>query len=214
MMRRLGSILVAAALLVSIAGSAFAATVPQAVYTAAGEARFASEIQQSLATQGVKDVEVTHWAAGAISVLLDAGLLAPDAQGNLAPDSAMSFNSGVAVFAKVLGIASKTDSPEVAAQKAVEAGLIASKDGTLSRMDVAVMLFQALGLQEKQGVVADTLGFADAADIPQQYWGIVSALKDAGIFRGFPDGTFQAAGVLTAAQVATLVDRILGTFAN
>jgi hypothetical protein len=212
--RKFGAIIVAAALTLGVVGTAVAETVPQAVYTPQGEVRPQTVVQQSLVSHGVKDVAADHWAAGSISVLLDAGLIAPDANGNLAPDTAIPFDTGVAVFAKALGIASKTDSPEVAAQKAVSAGLITSKTGTLSRLDVALLLFKALGLKAKEGVTVENAGFTDAASIPAEYLGIVAALKEAGVFRGFPDGTFQPNGQLTTAQLAVLVDRILGAHAN
>lgn len=211
--RKMSSLVVAAALLVSVAGSAFAATVPGSVYGPKGETRPTTEVQQILTTSGVQDVTPDHWAAGSISVLLEAGLMAPDANGNVNPDSTMDFNTGTAVFAKVLGLASPTDTPEVAAQKAVDAGLIAAKEGPMTRLDVAVLIAKALGIEAKPGVLSDSVGFADASAIPAEYWGIIAALKEAGIFKGFPDGTFQPTGELTAAQVAALVDRVLGATA-
>jgi len=214
-LRKLGSIVVAAALTLSLVGTAFAATVPEAVYSAKGEVRPATEVEASLVSHGVKDVTTEHWAAGSISVLLDAALLAPDAEGNLKPDEAVDFNTGAAVFAKVLGLASPLETPEAAAQKLVQAGLIpAREDGKLTRLDVALLLFTALGLEAKSDVTADTLGFTDAGDIPGWHWGKIAALKEAGVFAGFPDGTFQPNGELTLAQLATLIDRVLGAFAN
>lgn len=213
--KRWAAALLALALALSVVGTAFAAeTVPGAVYTSRGEVRLPSEVEASFVTNGVKDVDQDHWAAGSLSVLLDTGLIAPDTDGNLRPESPMPFDNGVAVFAKVLGLASKTDSPEAAAQKAVEAGLVEEKTGPLTRLDAAVLLFNALGLQAKPGVTASTAGFTDVAGVDSQYWGILAALKEAGVFKGFPDGSFNPGGELTVTQLAILVDRILGTFAN
>lgn len=215
MVRRFSSFGVALVLVLSLIGTALANTVPQAVYSAKGETRPVNEVEASLITHGVKDVTPKHWAAGSISVLLDAGLVAPDSEGNLKPDQPVGFNEGVAVFAKVLGIASPLDTPEEAAKKLVEAGLIkAREDGKLTRLEVALLLFQALGLKEKTGITSATLGFTDAGDIPAWHWGKIAALKEAGVFKGFPDGTFQPNGELTMAQLAVLIDRVLGAFAN
>lgn len=214
-LRKLGSIVVAGALMLSLVGTAVAATVPEAVYSAKGEVRPATEVEASLVSHGVKDVTTAHWAAGSISVLLDASLLAPNAEGNLNPDQPVDFNTGVAVFAKALGVASPLDTPEAAAQRLAEAGLIQAKeDGKLTRLDAARLIFAALGLQAKAGVTAETVGFTDVAGVPQEYWGILAALKEAGVFVGFPDGTFQPDGELTVAQLAVLIDRVLGAFAN
>lgn len=204
--RKLAALVVAASLVVGVAGASLAATtVPQAVYTEQGATRPQDAISQSLLKAGVKDVPVQHWAAGSISRLLDAGLLTPDADGNLKADAAITAEGGVAVFAKVLGIASKTDSAEVAAKKAADAGLISVEPGkSLTRYQVAEMLFKALGLQK-----ADTslLPFSDVA--PEQK-AVLAALYNAGVFKGYPDGTFQPDGTLTASEVAILIDRIMG----
>lgn len=215
MRRKFRSIGVAVVLMLSLIGTALANTVPEAVYSARGETRPLTEVEASLVSHGVKDVTTEHWAAGSISVLLDAALLTPDAEGNLKPDEPVGFDAGVAVFAKVLGVASPLDTPEVAAQKLVEVGLIQAKeDGKLTRLDVALLLFAALGLQPKADVTVETAGFTDAADIPAEHLGKIAALKEAGVFIGFPDGTFQPDGELTVAQLAALIDRVLGAFAN
>lgn len=39
---------------------------------------------------------------------------------------------------------------------------------------------------------------------------LLAALYDAGVFKGYEDGTFRPYNVLTRAQIAILVDRILG----
>jgi len=39
---------------------------------------------------------------------------------------------------------------------------------------------------------------------------ILKALFDLGIFKGFEDRTFKPDGILTVAQIALLIDRVLG----
>jgi len=205
--RKLSALILAVALLVGAAGTALAQTVGEAVY---GTERIleASEIERIFAEKGVKDVDISHWAASSIAVALQAGHITPDAEGNVRPDGPVPTQVGVAVFAKLLGIASPTDTPEVAAQKAAEAGFIAIEPGQpLTRMHVAEMIFKALGLKID---VSAPVPFADAYSLPRPQQLVLAALKKVGVFKGFPDGTFQPDGVLTMAQLATLVNRILG----
>ncbi|HWI66397.1 MAG TPA: S-layer homology domain-containing protein [Symbiobacteriaceae bacterium] len=215
--RKLGASVVAAALLASVASTALAApTVPGAVYSdtqASGVNKPAAKIQEELTKAGVTDVAPTYWAAGSITVLVSAGLLTPDATGKVEPEAELSTGEGVAVFAKVLGIASKTDSTDEALTKAKEAGIIGgtvSAESDLSRIEVARMLAKALGAEPVAVTSAADFPFADFEQVAPEDRGVLAALYKLGIFKGFEDGTFRPDGVLTKAQIAILIDRILG----
>jgi hypothetical protein len=80
------------------------------------------KIQEELQKAGVKDVAPDHFAANSLTVLLQAGLLTPDANGHLNPEDPVTVGEGVAIFAKVLGIASKQDDVATAFAKARDAG--------------------------------------------------------------------------------------------
>jgi len=209
--RKVGVLLTALALTASVATTAFAATVPGAVYSEGrGSSLPVSKVAENLTKAGITDIKADHFAAGPISVIVEAGLIQPDTQGNIKPDAPIPADSGIAVFAKVLGVASKTDDPATAAKKAQEAGIASSNVDTskpLSRLETARMLAKALGIEPK---VTTELPFKDAGSLSAEDRGILAALKDLGIFKGFPDGTFGVDGVLTTAQLAILVDRILG----
>lgn len=206
--RKLVALVCAALLSLSVAATATAATVPGEVY-GTGAKKAAAQIQADLAKAGIKDVPADHWAAGSITILVEAGLVAPDANGQINPDAPMSYTNTVAVFAKVLGIASKTDTPEQATAKAAQAGLGAAPDanGNVSRLQIAKLLATALGIKP---ATENTLAFKDTLGLSTADNALLLALKQHGIFLGYEDGSFRPNDTLTTAQVAILIDRILG----
>jgi hypothetical protein len=193
-----------------------AATVPGAVYSdqqATGANKPAPKVAEDLQKAGVTDVQADHYAAGPITVLLEAGLMEPDEDGSFNPDAQLDAADGVAIFAKVLGIASKTDTPEQALAKAKEAGIARDNLGAatqLRRSEVAHLLAAALGITPKSVGGPDEYPFADYATTSPEDRGILAALYELGIFKGYEDKTFRPDNVLTRAEIAILVDRILG----
>lgn len=204
------------ATVVATAGTAMAATVPGAVYSdqqAIGANKPAPKVAEDLSKAGIQDVKADHYAAGPITVLVEAGLMAPDKDGNFDPDAQLTAADGVAVFAKVLGIASKTDSNEEALAKAKEAGIARENLGAateLRRSEVAHLIAAALGVEPKKVLGPDMYPFADYATTSPEDRGILAALYELGIFKGYEDKTFRPDNVLTRAEIAILVDRILG----
>lgn len=216
-MKKLVSIALVAILVFGITVVTFAApTVPGAVYSdqqAAGSNKPVQQIQQELQQAGIKDVQPSNWFAGSITVIVQAGLLKPDSDGNFHPEATLNTGDGVAVFAKVLGIAAKNDTPDVALQKAKSAGLVGSgtsADKDMSRLDVAKLLSAALGVKPTAITDPTKYPFADFDSISTEDRGILKALYDLGIFKGYEDKTFRPDAVLTRAEIAILVDRILG----
>jgi hypothetical protein len=215
--RKWTALVAAAVLVASVSSTVFAAdSVPGAVYgdqQAVGANKPASKVAEDLAKAGVKDVKADHYAAGSISVLVEAGLMAPDTNGNINPDAQLTAADGVAIFAKVLGIASKTDTPEQALAKAQQAGI--ARQGlagatALRRSEVAQLIGKALGITPKAVLGPENYPFADYATTSPEDRGILAALYDLGVFKGYEDKTFRPDGVLTRAEIAILVDRILG----
>ncbi len=215
--RRFVALICVFSILALVSGTVLAApTVPGAVYgdqQAQGVNKPVVQIQQDLQQAGIKDVKPTDWAAGSITVIVQAGLLKPEADGNFHPEAKLKNDEGVAVFARVLGIASKTDTPQQAMQKAKDAGIVSSSttaDKDMSRMDVARMLAKALGVTPAP-VTAANYPFMDMYKVQsQEDLGILKALYDLGIFKGYEDKTFRPDAILTKAQIAILIDRILG----
>lgn len=227
-LRKWTSPLVAGALLVALTGTAFAnqpsplppgppATVPGRVYFDQHAKSInlpKATVAQEIAKAGVKDVSADHWAGGAVVVLLQAGLLTPDTKGRLNIDANVSHADGVALFAKVLGIASPLDTAPQAVLKARQAGLITGGvGGELNRSEVAWLLANALGIKPKADVTRENYPFADFDLTAEADRPILAALYDRGVFKGYEDKTFRPGKTLTKAEIAVLIDRILGAFA-
>lgn len=209
------------AAVIATAGTAMAApTVPGAVYSdqqAAGVNKPVVQIQQELEQAGIKDVKPTDWFAGSVTVLVQSGLLKPAPNGDFQPEAKVNGGEGVAVFAKVLGIAAKDDTADEAMTKMKEAGLVdinASIERDMSRMEFARLLGRALGVEVRPVTNTADYPFADFDEASPEDRGVLKALYDLGIFKGYlVDGvrTFRPGNILTRAELAILVDRILGT---
>ncbi|MDF2631177.1 MAG: hypothetical protein K0R39_5008 [Symbiobacteriaceae bacterium] len=218
-MRKWTAALLAAAVLAT-AATASAATVPGAVYSdqqAAGVNKPIVQIQQDLQQAGVKDVKPTDWFAGSVTVLVQSGLLKPAPDGEFKPEAQVGAGEGIAVFAKVLGVAAKDDTDDEAMTKMKEAGLVdihASIERDMSRVEFARLLGKALGVEPVAITNPADFPFADFDEATPEERGILKALYDLGIFKGYlVDGvrTFRPGNILTRAELAILVDRILGT---
>lgn len=208
MNRKMVALAAAALLAFSVTASAAAATVPSAVYGGKGENSSQQEITTGLTTYGVKDVKADDWYAGSTVTLLQAGLIQPSTTGELNANAPMQADAALSIFAKALGLASKTDDEATAAAKAKQAGFsgATSADGTLSRLQFAKMLATVLGVKP---ATSNILAFKDTLGLSAEDNAILLALKEAGYVKGYEDGTFRANESLTLAQVAVLVDRIL-----
>jgi hypothetical protein len=210
-MKKLVSLFLAVMLVMGLSLGAFASTVTDDMY---GDDKSASsnftenQITNSLTEAGVTDVEADYWAAGSIVVMIEQGYLAPDSNGNINPNSSVPSSTAVAVFAKVLGIADKNDTTEQAVQKAKENGLVdATLPSQMTRLEFARMLATALGIQP----ASDVNPFSDCGSLSQADQKLLAGLYKAGVFKGYGDGSFGPDDVLTTAQLAVLVDRLLGS---
>lgn len=196
--------------------SVLATTVTGTVYsdeTATGVNMTPTEIQNELTQLGIQDIQPTDWFAGSVTVLVNTGLMSPDANGTFNSQATLDTGTGVAVFAKVLGIANMTDTPQEALQKAQAAGFVspaATQEQDLSRMGVATMLAKALGLTVTPVYSSVGFPFKEFAGLTPTERGILLALYNQGVFVGYTDGTFRPDNTLTKAELALLVDRLLG----
>lgn len=177
-------------------------------------------VREALSEKGIRDAErvADHWAAASLVTLVDYGLLKGDDNGDLNPDKEMTAAEATTTFLRVLGIEPELGGEgehwaDPALQVAAEAGLVDEQtvqapDEPMSRLAVAKLLANALGIQPLPFVPAKP--FADMEELPAADQALLYALYQAGIFKGFPDGTFKPGEVLTRAQVAILIDRVLG----
>lgn len=144
-------------------------------------------------------------ATNAIQSLVLLGLISPsDAE---EPRYVPPIEEAVAIFAKVLGIAPQSASAADAYEAMKNTGLI-SEATLLTRLYFAKLIAAVLGVQPRSD--PNPFPFVDRAGLSAEDMGILAALYDLGIFRGYDDNTFRPFEVLTLAQVAVLVDRIVG----
>jgi hypothetical protein len=206
---KITALLASAALILGLSGTGLAETVTGAVYTEGhGEQMTQTQVHDNLVKAGVTDVPETSFAAGSISVVVQAGILTPDATGHINPTAPVSSQESLAAFAKALGLASKTDDTASAAQKAKDAGFAPADqrpDHAMTRMEVARLIATALGITPKGG----PRPFTDLDGLKSDDILTMTALFQAHIFVGFPDGTFQPDSLLTVGQIAVLLDRVL-----
>ncbi len=216
MLQRRSFAIIAAILAVSLmSGIATAApTVPGAIYGEFSAEKLPTQIQDVLQKAGVTDVKPADWFAGSIATLLDAGLLKADAGGKVNPQKKASVGETASIFARVLGLATKTDSDSVATASMVKAGLVAGEanvNADMSRLEVARLLAKALKVSPKAIANAADYPFKDFGLVSAEDRGLLKALYDLGIFKGYPDKSFGPNDILTKAQIAILVDRLLGS---
>ncbi len=76
-----------------------------------------------------------------------------------------------------------------------------------TRLEVAVILVRALGLEALAKVDQTKLEFADKADVPVWAAGYVAVALEKGLVTGYPDKTFQPNKPVTRAEMAVLLDR-------
>lgn len=218
MTKRLTATILSVFLLAALATPALAQSVPERVYQpplGPPEGRPVCGQQPDSTPCRPADVPVTHWAVNDILVLYDLGLLQGEPSGDFQPDSTMSTGEAVTLFLRVMGFKPRPGTADEhwadpALEDAAKAGLISQEDASnpsepMSRLAVAVMLARALNPDP----VAGSPPWSDLAGLSAEEQALLNALYHAGIFRGFPDGTFRPGEPLTRAQVATLVARIL-----
>lgn len=215
-MRRRWVLLSAAILtLVLAAAPALAQTTTGRVYGTPKPEPLPPHLEQKPVQGPPADVPANHWAAGAINQLRSLGIMVGDPDNNFRPNAQVTQAETVMVFLRLLG-----QNPSIgtgqqnwydpAIKQATSLGWITSEQAkdaskSMDRLAVAVMLAKALKLQPATG----TPPWSDVSGIPQETLGYLIALYQKGLFRGYPDGTFGPSRVVSRAEIAILVSRIL-----
>lgn len=162
------------------------------------------------------DVSADFWAKESIELLSEKGIIA-GYNGSFRPDDTLSRGE----MAKIICVAAnlgegKADFADVSANDwyypyvgaAFESGLINGYDGifnpdaSITRQDVAVILYRLFGSKLAK---SDGAGFADSSDIADYALGAVSALASNSIINGYQDGTFKPQNNITRAEIAHLM---------
>lgn len=180
-----------------------AATVPGSVYGDLTQ----DQIQQYMQSLGIKDVPVDAWFSQSIVNMALNGLMEPDENGDFHPGDNVIVDDAVGAFSTMLGV----DGTEVMADMK-EIGLWDSdtaESSLLTRMDVARLIVFTLQLPVNYGMSLSQNHFLDAYKMNPNDQAIMQAVYAAGLMLGYEDGTFGPDGVLTRAELATLLTRIL-----
>lgn len=182
------------------------------------------------------DVPKTHWAYGAVEVLVDAGIF-DDADGQFENTDGKFHGKRLLnryhmaiITAKIIkqidpatGAPGKsihfTDVPKThqaygAIQSAVNSGILQGYDGKfhgkrlLNRYQIATILVKLLA---KAGITTDTIeSMIHFTDVPKGFWAYdaVQYVVEAGMLQGY-DGKFHGKRLLNRYQMAVIIAKLL-----
>lgn len=189
-------------------------------------------VPQALAVGGEEDVDVSvdtpitmptdivdNWAYAQISSLINQGIASGYPDGTFKPDNTVTRAEFIVMINKAFGFNLSQDinytdvKPDYWAYNdlkiAAAAGYIAGfEDGSMkpdspvNREQAAVILAKVLVLDTSASKI---LPYTDAQTIGAWSLNSISALFDAGLISGYPDGTFQPTNPITRAEAAVLI---------
>lgn len=168
-----------------------------------------------------------HWAETAIERWSSYGIL-QGSEGKFAPDGTLTRAQMATILSRLLNLPAAesvgfTDVPAGewyadAINRCAAAGILQGTDGKanpnapITREQAMVMLCRALGIEALSG--ADLSGYPDGAQVSPYAQGYVAALVRTGIVKGDVNGKLNSAGVITRAEIVTIVDRMVTVYAN
>lgn len=218
-------------LALALALALFMTAIPAAAAPAAGQ-------RQSFVNRLYTDLLWYDWAKSGIAWATARGLMRGDGQGRFYPGQATSRAEAIVVAVRGTGLEDKVAAASASAGSlaagyfldaagiqawAQPYAVVAAQQGILptaqdglfrpaeyaTRLWVAVLLVKALGLEGTARAQAGaTLTYKDANLVPRDLVGYVAAAAEAGIMRGYSDGTFQPGKPVTRAELAVLLSRI------
>jgi len=170
------------------------------------------------------DINSDHWAYQHINSLASDGIVNGRDNGNFDPDSTITRAEFFTMINNTFGFTDETEihfsdvNPNAwyvsQVRRAIAAGYVRGfEDATLrpnnniTRAEVVVILNNILNLP-----TAPNAGFIDSAEIPSWAESSVSAVAEAGIIRGFPDGTFRPTNNMTRAESAVVLSSVRNNF--
>ena len=168
-----------------------------------------------------------HWAETSIERWSSYGIL-QGSEGKFAPDGTLTRAQMATILSRLLNLPAAesvgfTDVPAGewyadAINRCAAAGILQGTDGKanpnapITREQAMVMLCRALGIEALSG--ADLSGYPDGAQVSPYAQGYVAALVRTGIVKGDVNGKLNSAGVITRAEIVTIVDRMVTVYAN
>jgi hypothetical protein len=168
----------------------------------------------------------TSWAVEAVGVAVSSGLMEGYPDKTFKPERKVTGAEFITILVRFLGLESAVDPKAVVPGNVtaptwakghvaqlvkigvVESGAVFNTEGDLTREKMAILLARALGLTPVTG----TLAFKDAMDASLTARGYILALVNAGVIKGYPDGTFGPNRTLSRAETAILIQQILAKY--
>lgn len=167
-----------------------------------------------------------HWAKGSIDLLSATGLFNGYPDGTFHPDQSITQAESIALLMRLVDDDVDQDIDEnddaydqldipawaqTSFKKASHKGIINlnrfHSAVQADRAQIAVWIAKALGLEP---VDTSDMPFSDGLLISQEDVGYILALYKAGYMVGAPDGKFNPNSFITRAEMATILERILG----
>lgn len=169
------------------------------------------------------DVPANHWAAEAITTLVDKGIVSGDTTGNIRPNDNITREEVAKIVAVAQGLAIEGDASNVAdssdvsgwakpyVDAVVKAGAFSGNaDGTfapkvaITREQFAAVIVRAYGFGEGD----KELEFADA-DLLEWSKPFVAKAVELGIVNGYEDNTFKPGAQITRAEAFAMLTRAM-----
>lgn len=171
-----------------------------------------------------------HWAKSAIGRLSDYGILKGDNKGNFRPNDSITRAetatmidntvSYTAMGTKTFSDVKSTDWFATSVSKLSNAGVITGyENGTfqpnskISRQDACVMISRAFGFKVSSVATTALDVYTDKASVGTWAKGAVAYMTTNGYIKG-SDGKFRPTDPITRAEITTIVDNIIGIYAN
>lgn len=164
------------------------------------------------------DVPTNHWAHASISKMADKGIVAGVGDGRYSPEGTVTNAAFITMISRQFY--QTKDGGDVwyaphiqAAQSAgiLNGTMIGMDNGlannTINRYDMAQIMYNVMGSPAATG---DTSKISDWGSVPASYRNAVSVCYSMGLLTGVDQsGTFHGDGVMTRAQAATVMDRLI-----
>lgn len=173
------------------------------------------------------DLQSVAWAKDAIENLADLGIISGYEDGSFRPNGYITRNEFLSILVRAFGLLDETAVYDFtdgdanawyakAVASAKKAGIVAGYedgsfgDGTyINRQDMASFIYRVGKIKKAEGK-----DFADSSSIADYAKEAVDSLSAAGVINGMEDNTFAPYANATRAQVAVIINAILGGEAN
>jgi len=179
--------------------------------------------------QGFSDVTGSYWASDVIALMSTMGYVYGYPDGTFRPNGQITRAEFVTIIDKALKLSAYTPATPGFSDispggwyygsvgSAVYAGITKGyvdnmfrPDGLITRQEIAVILVNALGKAEAaQAMMGTRTSFTDDAGIAAWARGYVAEASQAGLIKGYPDGSFGPGQDATRAEACVVISNLL-----